>query len=62
MRKYRFFSTGKVMRIGRKNRQVSVRLSQDVYDFINHYDGKNFSDKLDNLVFDMMNIQQAERI
>lgn len=33
--------------------QVSLRLSPTVYQIIDEYEGKNFTDKLHNLVFDM---------
>ena len=32
--------------------QKSIRLTQRVYDYIDHYRGDNFCDKLQNLVLD----------
>lgn len=33
--------------------QKSIRLTQRVYDYIDHYRGDNFCDKLQNLVLDL---------
>lgn len=41
-----------IVLIGKSDRQVSVRLPKEIYDIIDSYEGKNFSDKLVNYIFD----------
>lgn len=41
--------------LGKSNHHVSVRLPDEIYDVIDSYDGKNFSDKLVNYIFDNEN-------
>ena len=40
------------MHFNRAEKQVSVRLPKEIYDIIDAYEGKNFSDKLINFIFD----------
>lgn len=52
MRNYRIGKDGIYKSIYRRNVSKSVRLPKDIYDIVMNYEGKNFSDKLINLIFD----------
>ena len=41
--------------LGKSRNHVSIRLPDEIYDVIDSYDGKNFSDKLVNYIFDKEN-------
>ena len=43
---------GKIIHVGRAEKNVSIRLPLKVYDIIMNHNGKNFSDKLIRLVLE----------
>ena len=52
MYKYRLSKNGVSKYIGRRSVSVSVRLPEGIYNTVMQYEGRNFSEKLVNLVFD----------
>lgn len=46
------FYNGCYHKLSKKNITVSIRLSEEIYDVIMNYRGKNFSNKFENLVVD----------
>lgn len=53
MRKYRYSKIKQeFVYLGSNTRSVTVRIPDEIYDIINSYEGRSFSDKLRNLVYD----------
>lgn len=52
MRNYRVGKNGVIKSLYRRNVSISARLPKDIYDIITEYDGKKFTEKLINLIFD----------
>lgn len=51
-RKYRVCKDGIYRVIGYKKISISVRIYQEIYDIVMEYEGKTFTEKLINLIFD----------
>lgn len=49
---YRKDKRGIFVFIGRRSRSVSARIPVEIYEIVMEYEGKNFSNKLINLIFD----------
>ena len=49
---YRIDKRGVHVFIGRRSRSVSARIPVEIYEIVMEYEGKNFSEKLINLIFD----------
>lgn len=49
---YRVDKRGVNMYIGCRNKNISARIPSKIYDIIMEYEGKTFSEKLINLVYD----------
>lgn len=50
--KYRVDKRGIHKYIGNRDKSVSARIPTMIYDIVMEYEGKNFSEKLINLIFD----------
>lgn len=50
--KYRNDKRGVGIYIGRNDKSVSARIPSRIYDIVMEYEGKNFTEKLINLIFD----------
>ena len=59
--KYRIDKRGVHQFIGRPNRCVSVRVPSKIYDIVMEYEGKTFSEKLINLIFDYKEFHDLKR-
>ena len=49
---YRVDKKGVHRFIGRRHKSISARIPTMIYDIVMEYEGKNFSEKLINLIFD----------
>ena len=49
---YRVDKNGVIRFIGRRDKTVSARIPSKIYDIVMEYEGKTFSEKLINLIYD----------
>lgn len=59
--KYRRDKRGINIYVGRRNRSVSARIPSRIYDIVMEYEGKTFSEKLINLIFDYKEFHDLKR-
>lgn len=60
-KKYRIGKDGVCRYIGCSDKSVSVRFPSEVYDIVMEYEGKTFSEKLINLIFDYKEFHDLEK-
>lgn len=59
--RYRFNKDGVGQYIGNRDKSISVRLPLRIYYIVMEYEGKTFTDKLINLIFDYKEFHDLKR-
>lgn len=59
--KYRYDKKGILIYIGSRDKSVSARIPTKIYDIVMEYEGKTFSEKLINLIFDYKEFHDLKR-
>lgn len=59
--RYRFDKNEVGQYIGNRDKSICVRLPSRIYDIVMEYEGKTFTDKLINLIFDYKEFHDLKR-
>ena len=58
---YRVDKRGIMKYIGSRDKSISARIPSGIYDIVMEYEGKTFTDKLINLIFDYKEFHDLKR-
>lgn len=60
--KHRIDKRGIFICVGRNDKSISARIPLEIYDIVMEYEGKNFTDKLINLIFDYKEFHDLKKM